>query len=58
MTQVSSSSVCKGVGHLHREATLFIDCELLYDQKVHTTNDLSRSGRQCVYHTPYWGQEV
>jgi len=55
---MSSSSVYHGVGHLHREAALFIDCELLYNEKVHTTNDLSRSGGQCVYPTPYWGQEV
>ena len=55
---MSNSSVCQGVGHVHREAALFIDCEPLYKEKVHTTNDLSRSGRQCVYPTPYWGQEV
>ena len=46
------------IGHIHREATLFNDCELLYDEKVHTTHGLSRSGRMCVYPTPYWGQEV
>ena len=31
--------------HMHREAALLNDCELFYDEKVHTTNGLCRSGR-------------
>ena len=46
VTQMSWSYVCLDLlGQIHREAALLNDCELLIDEKVHTTNGLCRSGR-------------
>ena len=57
VTQMSRSSVCLDLlGHIHREAALLNDCELLIDEKVHTTNGLCRSGRLCVKTCSLLGQ--